>query len=116
MVQITILQKMDRNYMENNMKHIDDYIEFGCKTGDSVLNNISDVPILGKEKVLNYLKSAPKAGIRCQTLYDYVEGVLLSPAVWAHSDGEYRWNDEEIYHFEKYNMILNIDFLKKVLG
>ena len=83
------------------MKFIDDYKEFGSKSEISVKNFISEKPIPNKEKILDYLKVTPRKGIRCSTLNDFVTGELLSPSVWSHSDGEFYWNDEEIYHFEK---------------
>ena len=98
------------------MKKINEYNEFRHNGGESVRNHVSDVPIKGKDIVLKYLKETPSEGIRCSTLYDYILDELLTPSVWTHTDGEYRWNDEEIYHFEKYNMQLNNDFIKKVLS
>ena len=35
--------------------------------------------------------------------------------VRLYTDGEYSWTSEEIYHFEKYNLELNEDFVKKVI-
>ena len=96
------------------MKKINEYEEFNHNGGDSVRNHISDTPIKGKETVLKYLKSWPNEGIRCETLVDYIKAETLTPSVWTHTDGEYRWTDEEIYHFEKYNMQLDKDFLAKV--
>ena len=34
----------------------------------------------------------------------------------AHSDGVYQWYEDEIYHFEKYNLKLNDDFIQHVLS
>ena len=96
-------------------KFIDDYKEFGAETELSVVNHISETPIPEKEQILHYLKSFPADGIVCSTLYDHVEDVLYSPAVYTHFDGTYYWDDEETYHFEKYNMKLNEDFIKWVL-
>lgn len=96
------------------MKKINDYAEFRHNGGDSVRNHISDTPIKDKETVLKYLKSWPNEAIRCETLTDYIQDETLTPSVWTHTDGEYRWNDEEIYHFEKYNMQLDEGFLAKL--
>lgn len=98
------------------LKFIDDYKEFGFDSTLSVVDNISSTPIPEKEKILDYLKRTPKDGVRCSTLNDFVTKELLTPAVWTHSDGEYNWDDEEIYHFEKYNMKLNQEFIDKVLS
>ena len=97
------------------MKKINEYEEFRHNGGESVRNHISTTPIDGKDAVLKYLKSWPNEAIRCATLTDYITDELLTPSVWTHTDGEYRWTDEEIYHFEKYNMQLNREFIDKVL-
>lgn len=98
------------------MKFIDNYIEFGHKSENSVLDNISNTPIVQKDKILYYLKKFEWDAIRCSTLNDFVAKKLLTPSVWYYTDGEYGWDDEEIYHFEKYNMKLNQDFIDKVLS
>ena len=34
----------------------------------------------------------------------------------GYSDGEYTWYESEIYHFDKYNLKLNDDFIEYVLN
>lgn len=97
------------------MKKINNYAEFRHNDGESVRDHISSEPIENKENILKYLKSWPNEGIRCATLCDYITDEILKPSVWTHTDGTYRWSDEETYHFEKYNMELNEDFVKWVL-
>ncbi len=96
-------------------KFIDDYKEFCSKSEASILDHIFEAPIKEKAIVLEYLKGFPNYGIRCSTLNDFVEDVLYSLSVFTHFDGEYFWDDEETYHFEKYNMELAPEFIKKVL-
>lgn len=98
-----------------NIKFIDNYKEFEGDSGKSVKDHISTKAIPGKEKILSYLKSFPVDGVRCSTLYDFVEDVLYTPTVFFHTDGEYSWDDEETYHFEKYNMELDKAFINKIL-
>jgi hypothetical protein len=33
-----------------------------------------------------------------------------------YTDGIYEWDDEEIYHFEHYNMKLDDEFIKHILN
>ena len=72
-----------------------------------------------KEAILHYLKSAQ--------LYAYGTGILTDAFSKepvskverynnSYSDGEYEWYDSEIYHFEKYNLKLNNDFIQHVLN
>lgn len=96
-------------------KFIDSYKEFGTDNNKSVRSHISNISIPEKERILRYLRGFPNYGTRCSTLYDYVEDVLYSPTVFSHFDGTYYWDDEEVYHFEKYNMELNEDFIKWVI-
>lgn len=97
------------------MKFIENYKEFGIETEKSVLDYISEKSIKRKKEVLKYLRSGKDDGIRCSTLFDYITQTLLTPSVKLYTDGEFYWDDEEIYHFEKYNMPLNEEFIKKVL-
>ena len=103
------------SYKRPQRKFINNYKEFGHKTEISFLNHISKEPLKEKTIILNYLKGFPNYAIRCCTLNDFVEEKIYSPSVYLHFDGEYIWNDEETYHFEKYNMELNPDFIKKVM-
>lgn len=46
-------------------------------------------------------------------LYDYITNTLLTLSVRLYTDDEIYWDDEEIYHFENYNMVLNEEFINK---
>ena len=70
-----------------------------------------------KRKVLDYLKRHGEeyACLTCSAM-DYVtnkhiKGISLK----TFTDGEYLWTNEEVYHFEKYNLKLNDDFIRHVL-
>ena len=98
------------------LKYIDDYKEFEYDSDISVLDHISETEIPEKKKVLEYLTSFEVDGVRCASLTDFIKKQILSKGVCIYTDGEYVWDDEEIYHFEKYNMELNKDFINKVLS
>jgi hypothetical protein len=98
------------------MKFITDYKEFDGDSGKSVLAHISTSAIDNKDKVLSYLKNGKDDGVRCSGVYDYVKDEPNLDTVRLFTDGEYFWDSEEIYHFEKYNMALNGDFIHKVLS
>ena len=95
------------------MKFITDYNEFGGNQDISLLDHIEKEPIENKEKILDYLKNGKDNGIRCSVIYDYVKDESLSETIKLFTDDEYNWDSEEIYHFEKYNLKLNEDFIKK---
>lgn len=95
------------------MKFITDYKELGGNQNISLLDHVEKEPIENKEKILDYLKRGKDNGIRCSVIYDYVKDESLSETVKLFTDGEYNWDSEEIYHFEKYNIKLNEDFISK---
>ena len=98
------------------MKFISHYKEFDRREKDSVLNNISNTPIKGKEKLLEYMKTGTDGGVCCSAVYDFVEGFSTGKTIHCYTDGEYFWNDKEIYHFEHYNLKLDENFIEKVLS
>lgn len=69
-----------------------------------------------KHKVLEYLKSFGKTAYTTSRVIDLFTGEEQSFIDDARSDGVYMWRDSEIYHFEKYNLQLNDDFIKYVLN
>lgn len=80
----------------------------------NILDCISNTPLKNKNKILEYLKSGTYDGVRCSTIYDHVKNEWrISEGVALFTDGEFYWDSEEIYHFEKYNIELNKEFLKK---
>lgn len=70
-----------------------------------------------KEIILIYFKehNSETAIITCAST-DYISGEKLSDSVTCFNDGEYCWTSEEIYHFEKYDLKLNDDFIRYVLS
>lgn len=96
------------------MKFITDYKELGGNQNASLLDYLEKEPIDNKEKTLDYLKNGKDNGIRCSVVYDYVKDESMSETIKLFTDGEFNWDSEEIYHFEKYNLRLNEDFIKKV--
>lgn len=96
------------------MKFITSYKELDTDNDISILEHTSDTPIKNKERILEYLKNGTYDGERCSSIYDYVRNErIISEDVTLFTDGEYYWDSEEIYHFEKYNIELNKEFFKK---
>lgn len=95
-------------------KFIANYKELRTDENVSLMEHISDIQIENKETILEYLKRGTFNGVRCSSVYDYVsDEPIISEGTTLFTDGEYYWDSEEIYHFEKYNMELNKEFLKK---
>ena len=98
------------------MKFITYYKEFGKGEDKRIMDNISDTPIQGKNKVLEYLKKGKDAGVRCSAVHDLVEKFSTGKTIHRYTDEEYIWDDREIYHFEHYNLALDKGFIEKVLN
>lgn len=94
-------------------KFIANYKELGTDENVSRMEHIGDIQIKNKETILKYLKNGTYDGVRCSAVYDYVKDKQLTIGIYLFTDGEFDWDTEEIYHFEKYNMELNKEFLKK---
>lgn len=73
-------------------------------------------PINGKEKILAYLKRFPECAFTSAPVKDAFTGKIVYDANNARTDGVFQWSESEIYHFEKYNLKLNNDFIEYVLN
>ena len=98
------------------MKFITNYKEFDDDEKESILDHLLNEPMENKDIVLRYLKNGKYNGVRCSSIFDYVQNEQTFAPVSFFTDGEYSWDSEEIYHFEKHNMEINKDFINKVLS
>ena len=77
--------------------------------------HISSKPVLYKNDILKYLRSFSECAFISEPVRDKYTNQIVYDADNARSDGEYTWYESEIYHFEKYNLKLNDDFIEHVL-
>ena len=68
-----------------------------------------------KNNILKYLRSFPQCAFTSAEVKDKYTNNIFCDADNARSDGVYIWYESEIYHFEKYNLTLNEDFIKHAL-
>ena len=99
------------------LKEITSYIEMTQNKNDVSLKKFIGYHLDVKETILKYFKehNSETAIITCAST-DYISGEKLSNSVICFDDGEYCWTSEEIYHFEKYDLKLNDDFIRHVLS
>lgn len=71
--------------------------------------------IPNKNKILEYLKSFDAEYCSAALVYDVVTGKETQTDELGFTDGEYTWYSSWIYHFEKYNLKLNDDFIEHIL-
>lgn len=98
------------------MKFVSNCIELN-PDGNSSIKEEADVDrkVKNKEKILEYLKNGIDAGVRCSVVVDVITGKQLPRTIHRYKDDEYIWTDEDIYHFEKYNIKLKDEFVEKIL-
>ena len=73
-------------------------------------------PVQEKQKISEYLKSFPLSAYTSEPVYDKFTGDMVREADNARSDGVYTWYESEIYHFDKYNLKLDDEFVDYVLN
>ena len=83
---------------------------------DELAKTTSETALDGKEKVLAYLKQFPECAFTSAPVKDAFTGEVVYDANNARTDGTYQWYETEIFHFEKYNLKLNEEFIKYVLN
>ncbi len=78
---------------------------------------ISKNPSPYKNIILDYFNShTQNAAFASSTIIDVVTGEDTRLPKALYDDGEYQWNSTFVYHFEKYNLKLNDDFIQHVLS
>lgn len=82
---------------------------------DDFNNSISENPHSQKSIILEYMRKFDPCAFTSAPVYDKLTGEMVFDANNAHSDGTFTWYESEIYHFEKYNLKLNDDFIQHIL-
>lgn len=83
---------------------------------DELSNFIDESAINSKDTVLSYMKRFPECAFTSAPVKDAFTGEIVCDANNARTDGMYQWYESEIYHFKKYNLKLNEDFIHHVLN
>ncbi len=85
-------------------------------SNDEMEDNFLSLEIKNKSQILSYMKSfLEPSAYTSQPVIDRFTNQELDEINNAFSDGTYTWYADEIYHFEKYNLKLNDDFIEYVL-
>lgn len=84
---------------------------------NEISDNFLSLEIKNKSQILDYMKSfSEPTAYTSQPVIDRFTHLELNKINNAFSDGVYTWYMSEIYHFEKYNLKLNDDFIEYVLS
>lgn len=99
------------------MREISNVREFSGEVDhNSIKEMISEKEIERKEDILKYLKSFEPDCAAGMSLTDEITGESINTGVSGYEDGTFFWDTRHIYHFEKYNLSLNDDFINHVLS
>lgn len=96
-----------------SIKYITDF-DIDDVSPEELKKYCSEMPLMQKQKIVSYLKNAPLMAFTSAPVRDVFTGENVRDADNARSDGTYQWYESEIYHFEKYNLKLNDDFIKYI--
>ena len=100
-----------------DMKEISNVREFTRdETARPIKELIQDRAVDDKDKILEYLKAFEPDCAAGMSLVDEVTGEIIDTGVNGYEDGQYYWDTRHIYHFEKYNLKLDNDFIAYVLN
>lgn len=97
------------------MKEISKVREFSGDSSYATIKEVIGKSISEKKKILQYLKSFEPDCAAGMLLVDEITGEETSNGVMGYEDGMYYWDTREIYHFEKYDMELQNDFIEYVM-
>lgn len=76
----------------------------------------SDKPHPHKERILRYLRLFNYSWVSSQCIFDKKNHQFIEIPEKLYNDEKYEWSESDIYHFEKYNLILNKEFINHILN
>ena len=91
-------------------------IDIDTLTADTISEHCATHPIERKAEILSFMKSGRKELFTTACVRDIVTEQETDIPDTGFTDEEYLWYAAEIYHFEKYNLKLNDDFIAHVLS
>ena len=62
------------------------------------------------------MRSFPEDVVCPSRVYDYIKKTYIPTTIIYYTDGEYIWDEREIYYFEHYNIKLADSFISKILA
>lgn len=99
------------------MKEVTTQIEYMRKYNYGVVENFKTKEESQKSKILEYLQKAGElTGVVAGHFTDNITEKKQNDTFNFYSDGEYRWSTATIYYFDKYNIELEEEFVKKALA
>ena len=79
------------------------------------LRSLIGKPMREKERVVQYLKTAPAISAAAASMKDVLTNQYTGRELLVHTDGEFLWRSDVTYYVEKYDMELPAEFVKHIL-
>lgn len=79
------------------------------------LRSLIGKPMREKERVVQYLKTAPAISAAAASMKDVLTNQYTGRELLVHTDGTFLWRSDVTYYVEKYDMELPDEFVKHIL-
>lgn len=79
------------------------------------LRSLIGKPMREKERVVQYLKTAPAIAAAAASMKDVLTNQYTGRELLVHTDGKFLWRSDVTYYVEKYDMELPDEFVKHIL-
>lgn len=97
------------------MKHLFEF-DINKISAEDLRENISHEKIPDKDKIVAFLRSSSPVAYSSAPVIDKLDGTKTKYMDNLRQCDDFRWSESEIYHFEKYNLRANNDFIQYVLN
>lgn len=99
------------------MNFISEVKEFSNRSDYSDLHTMINFPIKNKYDILKFLKSFSPVATMTHGIKDYLDdNQNINESLQLFNSDSWFWTNEMVYHFEKYNLKLNDDFINHILN
>lgn len=82
----------------------------------SIMDFIKDTEPSKKDEVIKYFDKSKISSVSTSYVYDEIGKVQTSIPLVMKTDSEYAWRSDLEYYYNKYNIDLPQEFIKKVIG
>lgn len=97
-------------------KSICNYKEFDDKSNYPSVKTAIGSRNKNRDMILAYFKQFEPVVAVARPVTDYISDEKQKESVLGYTDGVYWWTNEEVYHFEKYDLKLNDSFIRHILN
>lgn len=82
----------------------------------SIMDFIKDTEPSKKDEIIKYFDKSKISSVSTSYVYDEIEKTQTNIPLVMKTDGEYAWRSDLEYYYNKYNIGLPQEFIKKVIG